>query len=140
MIDDKGNARICDFALSRIISGENDKENDEEMDYTGTPRYLAYELVTTERPLPTITSDIYALGCVGLDVCDHILSISVVYRYLNRLIVYLPSVSSCKSSEYSHNILCNCERHPSCDRNTYSRRYSRGPKGTMGCTPAMLGY
>jgi serine/threonine protein kinase len=41
--------------------------------YTGTERYLAPELLEDEggeTPVPTSQSDIYALGCVGLKVCD----------------------------------------------------------------------
>jgi eukaryotic-like serine/threonine-protein kinase len=72
MIDDKGNARICDFGLTRIL-WEGNAEKTPTTTYTGTPRYLAYELVKTERPTPTPASDIYALGCVGLDVCDPLL-------------------------------------------------------------------
>jgi hypothetical protein len=39
------------------------------LSYTGTPRYLAYELVNaTELVLPTTESDVYAIGCVALEV------------------------------------------------------------------------
>jgi hypothetical protein len=36
--------------------------------HTGTARYLAYELVMAEAAVPTIASDIYATGCIGLEV------------------------------------------------------------------------
>jgi serine/threonine protein kinase len=68
MIDDQGNARICDFGLTRIFSEDNTGKT-VTTTYTGTPRYLAYELVKTEQPFPTAATDMYALGCVGLDVC-----------------------------------------------------------------------
>jgi serine/threonine protein kinase len=71
MIDDQGAARICDFGLVRILSDENSGKM-ATTTYTGTPRYLAYELVAAERPIQTLESDIHALGCIGLDVRDHI--------------------------------------------------------------------
>lgn len=38
--------------------------------HTGTERYLAYELVAAgEEAIPTTASDIYAVGCIGLEVC-----------------------------------------------------------------------
>ncbi|PVF95338.1 kinase-like protein [Serendipita vermifera] len=63
LIDDQENARICDFGLVRILSDENGGKSS----FHGTPRYLAYELVAAERPMPTLASDIHALGCIGLD-------------------------------------------------------------------------
>ena len=37
--------------------------------YTGTDRYLAYELLhDQEMVVPTKASDIFALGCIGLEV------------------------------------------------------------------------
>lgn len=37
--------------------------------HTGTERYLAYELVIAgEKAKPTTYSDIYAVGCIGLEV------------------------------------------------------------------------
>jgi serine/threonine protein kinase len=67
MVDDQGNARICDFGLTRIF-WEGAAAKNITSTYAGTPRYLAYELVTAERPSPTFASDIHALGCIGLDV------------------------------------------------------------------------
>jgi serine/threonine protein kinase len=37
-------------------------------EHTGTERYLAPELVTSNLPTPTTASDVYALGCLGLEV------------------------------------------------------------------------
>ena len=38
-------------------------------EHTGTERYLAPELVTDDADVhPTMASDVYALGCLGLDV------------------------------------------------------------------------
>jgi serine/threonine protein kinase len=40
-------------------------------EHTGTTRYLAPELVASEENVaPTKESDVYALGCLGLEVRD----------------------------------------------------------------------
>ncbi|KAG8822312.1 hypothetical protein FRC17_009597 [Serendipita sp. 399] len=69
LIDKLGRPRICDFGLSRIVLEEGHSGLTTTAAYTGTPRYLAYELVISEDDMatPTRKSDIYALGCVGLD-------------------------------------------------------------------------
>lgn len=69
LIDDGGHARLSDFGLVRLFS---DQDEDTEginttSPHTGTTRYLAYELVAGDEVLlPTMASDMYALGCVGL--------------------------------------------------------------------------
>jgi serine/threonine protein kinase len=46
-------------------------------EHTGTERYLAPELVISEENVNPITaSDMYALGCLGLEVCRVISMIS----------------------------------------------------------------
>lgn len=41
-------------------------------EHTGTTRYLAPELVMSEESVaPTLASDVYALGCLGLEVRSH---------------------------------------------------------------------
>lgn len=42
-------------------------------EHTGTERYLAPELVMSDTTVyPTIETDVYALGCLGLEVsCPH---------------------------------------------------------------------
>jgi serine/threonine protein kinase len=67
LIDDDGRARICDFGLVRILSDESTGLVTTTT-HTGTVRYLAYELVVSEQPVPTVASDVHALGCIGLDV------------------------------------------------------------------------
>ena len=38
-------------------------------EHTGTARYLAPELVASDHAvLPTVASDLHALGCLGLEV------------------------------------------------------------------------
>ncbi|PVF95317.1 kinase-like protein [Serendipita vermifera] len=66
LVDDEGRAKICDFGLTRIFS-------EGVSDYTtpvnsGTMRYLAYELIVAEEPVvATKPSDVYAIGCLGLE-------------------------------------------------------------------------
>jgi serine/threonine protein kinase len=68
LIDDKGRPRICDFGLTKI-SGQ-DSTMITTTSHTGTLRYLAYELAGLSEGVisPTIESDIYALGLLGLEV------------------------------------------------------------------------
>ena len=69
MIDDDGNARVCDFGLVRIIAEYGDTGLTTTTAYTGTARYLSYELVESDdTKLPTPASDVHALACVGLVV------------------------------------------------------------------------
>ncbi|PVF92220.1 kinase-like protein, partial [Serendipita vermifera] len=66
LVDDEGHARICDFGLVRILSDEAVGFNTTTT-HTGTARYLAYELVVDDRPIPTTATDVHAVGCIGLD-------------------------------------------------------------------------
>jgi serine/threonine protein kinase len=63
LIDEQGNARLCGFGRSRILT----EEKTSRMRYAGTARYLSYELLEVSRN-PTTASDIYALACTGLEV------------------------------------------------------------------------
>jgi serine/threonine protein kinase len=68
LIDDSGNAQICDFGLMRIYLEEGSSGMTTTSAHTGTDRYLAYELVKEgENAIPTVASDIYATGCIGLE-------------------------------------------------------------------------
>ncbi|PVF98081.1 kinase-like protein [Serendipita vermifera] len=68
LIDDDGHARITDFGLVRILSGERKTGLTTTTPFTGTARYLTYELVNGNEPIvPTTASDIHALGCIGLE-------------------------------------------------------------------------
>jgi serine/threonine protein kinase len=50
--------------------------------HTGTERYLAYELVVAgEEAIPTTASDMYAVGCIGLEVCSPIISKPGTHRH-----------------------------------------------------------
>lgn len=72
LIDDEERARICDFGLTRIILDTGERSNLTTTSvHAGTARYLAHELAAPneERPLdPTKESDIWALGCLGLEL------------------------------------------------------------------------
>lgn len=71
LIDDRLNARICDFGIARILIEEGTSGLTTTSDHTGTERYLAYELVVSdELHLPTTFSDIHALACIGYEVCS----------------------------------------------------------------------
>jgi hypothetical protein len=68
LIDDSGNAQICDFGLVRIYLEEGHSGMTTTSAHTGTERYLAYELMSAEEDaIPTTASDIYATGCIGLE-------------------------------------------------------------------------
>jgi len=68
-MDQYGNAQICDYGLLSIIYqvgfiGDSAISTS----FTNTARYTAPELVKEEEP-PTVASDVYALGCIGYEVC-----------------------------------------------------------------------
>lgn len=70
VIDDSGIPKLCDFGLSRIFREASDPPTGltTTTAYTGTSRYLAIELVDpNEIVTPTLKTDIWALGCVGLN-------------------------------------------------------------------------
>ncbi|KIM20946.1 hypothetical protein M408DRAFT_48416, partial [Serendipita vermifera MAFF 305830] len=68
LIDDLGQPRICDFGISQVFLDETETGFTTTSDHTGTERYLAPELVTSDSTVyPTIPSDIHALGCLGLE-------------------------------------------------------------------------
>jgi serine/threonine protein kinase len=78
LIDNCGNARICDFGRVRIVLEEHVSDDGLKTtsDHVGANAYPAFELARSDRALPTAASDIYALGCLGLEVgsstgCEH---------------------------------------------------------------------
>ncbi|KIM20552.1 hypothetical protein M408DRAFT_30270 [Serendipita vermifera MAFF 305830] len=68
LIDESGNAQICDFGLSRIFLEEGSTGMTTTSAHTGTERYLARELVVGgDEACPTTASDVHAMGCIGLE-------------------------------------------------------------------------
>lgn len=77
LIDDNLIPQICDFGLVSIFLDEGSSGMTTSSPHTGTDRYLAYELVVDDEQVrPTMASDIFALGGIGLEVCM-ILSLSI---------------------------------------------------------------
>ena len=72
LIDDAGNARLCDFGLASLLGEESGSGLTTTTDYTGTARYTAPELIDpptdTGGYKPTPPSDIFSLGCVIYEV------------------------------------------------------------------------
>jgi serine/threonine protein kinase len=71
LITAEGVGQICDFGLARLIQEDATTGLTTTTPHTGTIRYLAYELVhnvVNLCPLPTPATDIYALGCIGIEV------------------------------------------------------------------------
>jgi serine/threonine protein kinase len=69
VIDDEGKPQLCDFGLISIFLEEGQSGMTTTSQHTGTDRYLAYELVRDgDTVIPTAFSDIFALGCIGLEV------------------------------------------------------------------------
>jgi serine/threonine protein kinase len=69
LIDNYLIPQICDFGLVSIFLEEGSSGMTTTSPHTGTDRYLAYELVLDEEQAgPTMASDIFALGGIGLEV------------------------------------------------------------------------
>jgi serine/threonine protein kinase len=64
----EGKARLCDFGILRLLEEETMGMTTTSA-HIGTMRYLAPELVAADdQPTTTPYSDVYALGCLGLEV------------------------------------------------------------------------
>jgi serine/threonine protein kinase len=90
LIDDEKRARIGDFGLTVILPGGKTKYTQEKTGYTtdtshtGTVRYLAPELLDAEEHvIPTPKSDVYALGCLALEVRTSTSSFSLINLHSN---------------------------------------------------------
>lgn len=69
MIDRENRAKVCDFGLTTFIHEHLEEAMTTIASSTGTVRYLAHELVDSDEDQPpTTASDIYAVGCIGLEV------------------------------------------------------------------------
>ncbi|KIM20570.1 hypothetical protein M408DRAFT_45739, partial [Serendipita vermifera MAFF 305830] len=68
LINDQGWPTICDFGLAQIFLEEGAIGMTTTSEHTGTARYLAPELVSSDHNVPpTKESDMYAVGCLGLE-------------------------------------------------------------------------
>ncbi|PVF94258.1 kinase-like protein [Serendipita vermifera] len=68
LVTSEGVGQICDFGLIRLLQEDVDTGMTTTTAYTGTTRYLAYELVKQMgTAVPTTATDVYALGCLGLE-------------------------------------------------------------------------
>ena len=91
LIDDAGNACICDFGLVRIYLEQGNSGMTTTIPHTGTERYLAYELVMASEVVPTTATDIYAMGCIGVEeshlskIYNHCLIFSTAYLSYNSV-------------------------------------------------------
>jgi len=72
LVDKDGVGQLCDFGLTRFMEDGLESGLTTTTAHTGTTRYLAYELVEydDDKPIPTMATDVYALGCLGLEVCS----------------------------------------------------------------------
>ncbi|PVF91010.1 kinase-like protein, partial [Serendipita vermifera] len=69
LITETGVGQICDFGLVRLLQEDMPTGLTTTTAHTGTTRYLAYELVRNMgKAVPTAATDIYALGCLGMEV------------------------------------------------------------------------
>lgn len=70
MIDNKGNARLIDFGLSRSIHMSVDEDPDSDFSEGFSIRWCAPELLLPgAASMPS--SDIYAFASTVLEVCSH---------------------------------------------------------------------
>jgi serine/threonine protein kinase len=90
LIEASGRPRVCDFGLARIFLDDEDTGMTTTSEHTGTERYLAPELVMSETTVyPTIQSDVYALGCLGLEVSCALHHVDLLKGNLNTLSSYI---------------------------------------------------
>jgi eukaryotic-like serine/threonine-protein kinase len=70
LIDDIGNARLCDFGLSLFLGGQVGSGFTTTTKHVGTIRYAAPEIFSPDAVgyKPTPASDIFSLGCVIYEV------------------------------------------------------------------------
>ncbi|KIM29312.1 hypothetical protein M408DRAFT_328957 [Serendipita vermifera MAFF 305830] len=72
LVDNSGQARLCDLGCVRSVNGRDLATS---TPYTGTERYKAPELFISEtnpRPVASLQGDIYALGCIHVEIVENI--------------------------------------------------------------------
>ncbi|PVF96564.1 kinase-like protein [Serendipita vermifera] len=72
LLDDRGIPLLCDFGLARLFVENGHSGLTTTSNHMGTARYLAPEFLHDGDNLPSTASDIYALGCIGLEVLERI--------------------------------------------------------------------
>jgi serine/threonine protein kinase len=69
LVDNSQRAVLCDAGLIRIFLDEGNSGMTTSAAHSGSERYLAPELVNGDDLVyPTTASDVYAAGCIGLEV------------------------------------------------------------------------
>ncbi|KZV89243.1 kinase-like protein, partial [Exidia glandulosa HHB12029] len=67
LISDKGIARVSDFGLSTLLARSSQSFTEDSV-VKGTSRWMAPELFTEEEPRLTYATDIWAFGCLLIEV------------------------------------------------------------------------
>jgi serine/threonine protein kinase len=97
LITEEGRGVICDFGLVHLFQEEMNTGMTTTTAHTGTTRYLAYELIRNMgQAEPSTASDIYALGCLGLEVSHS--NLSPTYCPITCLIVVYLSISTSRNA------------------------------------------
>ncbi|KIK76731.1 hypothetical protein PAXRUDRAFT_168950, partial [Paxillus rubicundulus Ve08.2h10] len=91
LINDDGEPLISDFGLSSILEEYNETSYFKSGRTAGATRWVAPELLGqhTERPKPSIESDVYSYGCVML----HTLSGQVPFLGIHDMVLYQAKIS-----------------------------------------------
>jgi serine/threonine protein kinase len=100
-------SRICDFGLARVFLEEGNSGMTTTSEHTGTTRYLAPELVSSEDTVyPTAASDVYALGCLGLEVSSTVTVPLNILTHVTCIQVYILAKAVCKPGQQSKGSNC----------------------------------
>ncbi|KAG8941690.1 hypothetical protein FRC03_004195 [Tulasnella sp. 419] len=96
LVDDEGHARITDFGLSRIIE-EGHTGWTTSTGVSGTHRWMAPELMLTERSKPTTAADVYSMTLLALEIYTG----KVPFPHLDHVPFFMAIVAK-KSPQRSH--------------------------------------
>ncbi|KIM33464.1 hypothetical protein M408DRAFT_154742 [Serendipita vermifera MAFF 305830] len=113
LMDDNGTGILCDFGLVHIVSDEVATGMTTTTNQTGTVRYLACELVNSDdMPDPTMASDIYSLGCLGLEVGFFFYTSSSLKPFLQFLFLRSPFANRRTPAQIFRDIASNVPPAP----------------------------
>lgn len=112
LISDSGDACLCDFGLSRVIKREGGPSGFTTSNFAGSVRYMAPELFRESEdeecmPIVNTATDIYAVGCIGLEVGD--IYKSTVWHWSKRLQMatdQIPYANRNLESQVIYDIIC----------------------------------